>query len=62
MTRYPKNHISYNNVTSNFCSFLSSKSNPKEPSIYQEAIANQLWNNAMQEELGALEKMILGQL
>ena len=56
-TTYPiENYMSYNNISSNYCAYLSSISNQNEPSNYQEAIENPLWKKAMEEELRALEK------
>jgi hypothetical protein len=55
--RYPiQNFISYKHVSNEHKAFISSIQKEVEPIFYYEAIKNENWCKAMEEELGALEK------
>jgi hypothetical protein len=51
-----QNYISYNNISSQHISFLTSICKEQEPYTYLEAIKNLVWCKAMREKLNALEK------
>jgi Reverse transcriptase (RNA-dependent DNA polymerase) len=54
---YPiQDFITYDNVAPQYKALLTSISNQKEPSIFEEAINQPVWCKAMKEELGALER------
>jgi hypothetical protein len=55
--QYPiQNFISYDTISSQYLTFLSSINQEQEPNSYLEAQQNPIWCKAMKEELKALGK------
>ena len=55
--KYPiQNYLSYENVTPQYRTYLTSISKENEPNNYEEAIGQLVWCKAMEEELRTLEK------